>query len=832
MKIRKFEIKYIRGIPDLEIEPKGKSFVIYGPNGSGKSAVIDALDFLLTGKIARLSGEGTEGVSLKEHGPHIDKVADLTNVEVIAEIEVPGITEAIRISRKMSSPNELVYDSNYEIPLAPIIELLNRGQYVFTRREVLKLITAKSSTRAQEIRKVLKLSNLEDIRTNLVKVYNESKSEHKATKDALDKGKRAVLAITGQLEYENKEVLKFVNEQRAKLNGAKIEELESEKLQEGITGVWANPTSVNHKNLSERIGNLKSDEIAKGTTEVTEADNALRMLIKGIKEDVKASWNDKRYGLTKDGIKLIRDTGECPLCDQEWPAGELQKYLQKRVDAESTRQTELTESSKTITEKANTIKIRIQQITELLQPLAESDIAKASEVFTKGLQDLNNWNNALSTLVIALADPMGHYTEETFSNEDVKKMYVPEALDSDLVEFEKEVKSLFPEATPEQTAWDSLTKLIERIKLVEESHVELDLASIIFSRATALRQAYVAARDEVLESLYDKIKDRFVGLYKEMHGDDEKGFNASFTSQEAGLNLEVDFYGRGLHPPHAMHSEGHQDSMGVCLFLALSEHLNTGLIDLIILDDVVMSVDIGHRRAFCGVLIANFPNKQFIITTHDTTWANQLRGEGLIDRKQMLKFSNWSVNSGPTIHYEADTWSRIDEDLAKDDISAASAKLRIGLEEFTRFVCHNLRAKVPYTLDDGGSLGDFLPAAIGTYKDLLSKAKEAANSWNRQDEVQALNQRGEKAKRIIKSALGEQWAINKTVHYNDWANLGKEDFKPVVAAFRELCDSVFACDHEGCDAVLKVTFDGANMNGVRCKCGTVNWNLIKKIKFS
>lgn len=247
--------------------------------------------------------------------------------------------------------------------------------------------------------------------------------------------------------------------------------------------------------------------------------------------------------------------------------------------------------------------------------------------------------------------------------------------------------------------------------------------------------------------------------------------------------LKVDFYSRGLHPPNAMHSEGHQDSMGVCLFLALSEHQSTGLIDLVILDDIVMSLDIGHRRMFCRVLVSNFPNKQFIITTHDTTWANQLRGEGLVNRKQMLKFFDWSVDSGP---------------------------------------------KVPYTLDDRGSLGDFLPAAISRHNDLLNKAKEAANSWNKQDEVATLSQRSIKTKEIIKRALGEQGFINITVHFNDWANLGKEDFKPVVEAFQELCDSVFACDNEGCDAVLKVTFDGPNMNGVRCKCGAVNWNLIKR----
>ena len=52
------------------------------------------------------------------------------------------------------------------------------------------------------------------------------------------------------------------------------------------------------------------------------------------------------------------------------------------------------------------------------------------------------------------------------------------------------------------------------------------------------------------------------------------------------------------------------------------------------------------------------------------------------------------------------------------------------MEEFSRYACHNFKANVPYTLDDAGSLGDFLPAAISRYKDLLNKAKDAANSWN------------------------------------------------------------------------------------------------------
>jgi hypothetical protein len=43
----------------------------------------------------------------------------------------------------------------------------------------------------------------------------------------------------------------------------------------------------------------------------------------------------------------------------------------------------------------------------------------------------------------------------------------------------------------------------------------------------------------------------------------------------------------------------------------------------------------------------------------------------------------------------------------------------------------------------------------------------------------------------------EQWAVNRAVHYNEWANFGRKDFEPVVAAFKELLDC-FRC--AGCEA--------------------------------
>jgi hypothetical protein len=72
----------------------------------------------------------------------------------------------------------------------------------------------------------------------------------------------------------------------------------------------------------------------------------------------------------------------------------------------------------------------------------------------------------------------------------------------------------------------------------------------------------------------------------------------------------------------------------------------------------------------------------------------------------------------------------------------------------------------------------------------------------------------------------EQWAINKAVHYNEWANFGKKDFEPVVAAFKDLV-AHFQCDT--CQSFLYVSPRG-RPEAVRCACNGINLNLAAKPK--
>ena len=267
--------------------------------------------------------------------------------------------------------------------------------------------------------------------------------------------------------------------------------------------------------------------------------------------------------------------------------------------------------------------------------------------------------------------------------------------------------------------------------------------------------------------------------------------------------------------------------MGLCLYLALAEEINENLINFIILDDVIMSVDSDHRRAICKTLKNCFPSWQFFITTHDKTWTNQLKSEGVVRSKDLIEFYNWNIETGPlTMDYKIDIWVQIYENLSKGDIPNAAFQLRRGLEQFFGIVCDSLQASVTYKLNGRHELGDFLKAAVKKYKELLKKAKQSANSWDNNEKLEELNVYETEVNQIYTMTNVENWAVNASVHYNNWSELTENDFRPVVDAFNDLYQ-LFLCSK--CGGIKQLLKDSSlRETAVCCNCGDFNWNLLKK----
>lgn len=820
MRLLKLEIHNIRGIKHLSLDIKGNNFIIYGPNGSGKSGIVDAIEFLLTGKISRLSGSGTSGITLSKHGHHID--SDPKEAFVKAVFKFPEIEEPIELKRTMIDYDKLECSKEKLPQLDKIINIARRGHYVLTRREILKYIISQAATRAEEIQGLLNIIEIENIRKGLVRARNDIDRKYKAARLPVNEAEGAVKSTLQLKTFKEETILRLINENRKILGGEPISSICSTDLRVGLslsTAISDRSTStkmieVDIETIRKIQRNQRDDNIS-----IKCLDQQLRSLTNQIESNPELSHSLSNLELIEAGIRLIDEKGNCPLCDMEWPQGELIKYLKKRqLDAKGAKEIQtaiediLDNISKTINVLLPSIK-NIKTISECIDGLADES------------RILETWLSELRLYLEASTNMQELHSDDHFPQAKIDVVFAPDNVDVILTKIQSLAKATYPEVTPEQNALIMLTRLEENLKALERAKEKLALIEIPYRRACILVDAYESSRDNVLGKLYEDIERRFVELYKEIHRHDEKNFSAVIEPDRAGLNFEVDFYGRGTHPPHALHSEGHQDSMGLCLYLALIERLNEGLIDLIILDDVMMSVDANHRREVCRLFSKHFSDYQFLITTHDKTWAHQMKSEGIVNSKGLIEFYNWHVETGPVVNYEVDLWEKIDNDIRMMDIPAASARLRRGAEQFFAISCEALMAPVVCKLNGQWELHELTDAAISRYRKLLGKAIGSANSWDRRDKVKELKNLEKTFGEVISHTQAEQWAVNANVHYNNWVNFSPEDFMPVVRAFRELFN-LFSCDR--CGGVIHISITEGSATQVRCNCLNINWDLVNK----
>jgi DNA repair exonuclease SbcCD ATPase subunit len=816
MRILELDIQNVRGIRDLKLFPDGKNIAIWGPNGSGKSAVVDAIDFLLTGRITRLTGKGTASLSLAKHGPHIDN--DASSAVVTAKLKLNSVATPIELSRSIANPNTLICDPSNKAALEPILSLAKRGQHVLTRREILRFVTAEPSARATEIQELLDLTEIESARKALVRVHNEAEKELQGTKRLLQTAQAAINATIQEKTYQANKVLEAININRALLGAAPISNLESAMVKSGTSspGAMTTETQLNLTLLKRDISSAKAAVNEAAVKSISSADSILRQSISAILKDPTLLQALSSLELNKLGLKLLGEKEICPLCGAPWPAGKLKEVLERKIQDASTAE----KHNKAIIAQSNQI---IQNASQLRSFLANSALVARSMKLESVAGILDQWTHDIDTLVTELTNPLDNYTRPTYTSDQVSKLLsTSDRLDA-LSSVESTAISLIPQSTPEQLAWDLLTRLEENLKAVESATRSVTIAQTTNERASLLLSSFEQSRDHVLTSLYDSIRDRFVELYKHLHGPDEHAFVASLTPDGAGLDLQVDFYGHGTHPPHALHSESHQDSMGICLYLALAEKLTAGIIDLVIFDDVVMSVDSDHRLKLCSLLTKFFPHRQFVITTHDLTWATQLKTEGVVDSKRVFEFFNWSIQAGPQVNFETDLWSRIDEDLVANDVHTAAAHLRRASEQYFASVCDALRAPVIYKLSGRWELGDYLPSAMSQLKKIMKLAKDVASKWKRNDIAEEIAILESTISSVFSRSQVEQWAINANVHYSKWPDFSTQDFLPVVQAFRDLF-ALYQCSQ--CSGILHITMRGNLQESLRCNCGKVNWNLV------
>lgn len=233
MRLISLRIQNVRGIKDSTFDLAGENMVLSGPNGSGKSAVIDAVDFLLTGKMSRLEGEGTRGITLKSHGPHVDHEPSETVVE--AEVKLKSIPEPIRISRSLASPGDLDYPEEAEEAIESVLETAKKGQHALSRRQILRFIAAESGKRAKDVQELLDLEEVEVIRKALGTATREISQKKQEVERSVTEAESSLEAILVIPEIDPVTILAKINDLRGAVGAGPLKDLKNEDLRSNVT---------------------------------------------------------------------------------------------------------------------------------------------------------------------------------------------------------------------------------------------------------------------------------------------------------------------------------------------------------------------------------------------------------------------------------------------------------------------------------------------------------------------------------------------------------------------------------------------------------------------
>jgi recombinational DNA repair ATPase RecF len=220
-------------------------------------------------------------------------------------------------------------------------------------------------------------------------------------------------------------------------------------------------------------------------------------------------------------------------------------------------------------------------------------------------------------------------------------------------------------------------------------------------------------------------------------------------SGPVSLDVVVEFTNDVSAFPQQVFSEGYKDLIALLFFLAVTKRAHrSGQAPVLILDDVLQSVDSTVRLDVMDYILDEFGEWQLIITGHDRAWHAQLRE--LFNRKGIQvadrQIVRWDFEHGLVIREGAwNTVASLEDALERSDTQAIASVSGVLLEQISQELSWRLAASVQRRPGDRYTLGDLWPGVKKALKN--TPAKDVC------DEIDQLI--------VIRNLMG--------AHYNDWA---------------------------------------------------------------
>ena len=709
--IRSIRFEHFRGLPDSDFNLKGKSLVLLGSNGKGKSAVVDGIEFLFSGQVGRFVGTGTGSIDHDDAIQHVKKLG------------VPKVTLSL-------SPSNGVISRSLDAETLSITDRQSVKDYVanhpgvdafiLRRSKILDFVCDQDADRYRKFIQLLGVSHVDTLQRTFVDAERQAK----------DSAQRARNAYVTKLAVFRDPVAKFDPQNLAQIL-ARVSDAVTAFGLEKLTR-WSDaeirlpllkamrPEANKEKidALTRALVSLESPLLPDIGSDIATA-NTLRQKLATLGT---SSVDAPRSNIIAEAVGYLAKhptESNCPLCEKDFgqPLADVLVRLKQRGDA-------LRELREAVTNRKAAVG-RVQRYGEVVAAQIAKDLEHSTLLEPATKQALRDARAATLRWLRSVKR-----AEASSSGSDLA---APQRL-STLAATRSACASVLRAKKAALVPPDT-SKLEGAIALVEKgvaAHAEIATAegaiggaNELARRATVANDAFSKARESAIQKVFEAIAETVLNYYRRLHDFDDDDERSECTALElkptsraaaGGLRLAIQFLGLAdSKDPRAFLSEGHLDSLGLCLFLATARIFNPPG-SLLVLDDVLTSIDREHRRRVGELLFQEFADYQIVLTTHDEHWHELLntsaRAWGIQGKWAFVKVEGWSVDSGPSLSEVDSSLEFVDAHLTEADYRELGGPFRLILEDFLKRTAGKLELKVKFKHDGKYTAGDFVNSGI------------------------------------------------------------------------------------------------------------------------
>jgi chromosome segregation protein len=625
MKLKKIEIEGFRGIRDNTVVPFGEDFtIITGPNGAGKSSIIDAIEFALSGRLAKFGDEKTEkGESGEKSTDYVWwRGIPFARSHFIQVDFLNGSQHATTFRTDRETPEKRPEVSWFcEIGQSPSDPLQRICQTSIFRDELIGALSTDMGEmqRGEFVNRAIGLTELVTVERRCLDYLTALRQRERALQQSYDSLRGRISDLTAEaseMRALTRSTLLPLAQQQLSI-GASTQELvtttrtkltrarkDSENL-ERLRARWLATKGSDSRLqlLRAEISNLADEQerlnaqISKIGSDLSEVDAQLkqtRALDPAVSSLAQIREHGKRIGLRN---------GHCPLCNSQVAPEQFEQHL-KNLEAEiSAVHRQIAET----TRRQASLSATLQQArAEVARIQTQSDRAGAEVASIEGAhkqleQELRSFGlepneAAIESQIKSFKIEVSRIEQEFASAEASVSM-------ERVTEIERTRESVTNECNQVET----------RLQVVQRATATADkLATTVRRASRELLEERIAALSPLLSELYFRLRPHvdYMDVKYRMRGDVQRL-----------LRLEV---GNELNP-RFMFSSGQRRALGLAFLLAV--HLSRPWCHLrtLVLDDAVQHVD-DYRALHLVEVLSSIrqSGQQIICTVEDPALAELL----------------------------------------------------------------------------------------------------------------------------------------------------------------------------------------------------------------